>query len=229
MPTSIVTPSGHRSCNMTMKSLLAYLIFGFLHELTHVIFARLVGPNSSIFHESFTETDADASNRWATFIVSALLGRYVVVELDSEIDVFIVRHSAWIFSVVLAALLHYCNLKHRSADAAVRSKASFAKFPAIFYDPIVVLAAYITAVEAVTTDLLGFVPDSSHLLNREVTDEGGYQKLIYFCGNFGIILLNPLWINLDGGKKALDMLEKMVNVTMMRGLCFVHEMFLYFS
>jgi hypothetical protein len=39
----------------------------------------------------------------------------------------------------------------------------------------------------------------------------------FFCGNFGIILINSSWINIDGGKKALDILEKMVEVTMMRG------------
>ena len=39
----------------------------------------------------------------------------------------------------------------------------------------------------------------------------------FFCGNFGIILLNSNWLNKDGGKKALDMLEKMIEVTMMRG------------
>lgn len=42
-------------------------------------------------------------------------------------------------------------------------------------------------------------------------------SLLFFCGNFGILLINASWINIDGGKKALDMLEKMVEVTMMRG------------
>ena len=43
------------------------------------------------------------------------------------------------------------------------------------------------------------------------------SSLPFFCGNFGILLLNSSWINVDGGKTALDMLEKMVEVTMMRG------------
>jgi hypothetical protein len=41
--------------------------------------------------------------------------------------------------------------------------------------------------------------------------------ILFFCGNFGIILINSSWINVDGGKRALDMLEKMIEVTMMRG------------
>lgn len=32
-----------------------------------------------------------------------------------------------------------------------------------------------------------------------------------------MLLLNSTWINVDGGKRALDMLEKMIEVTMMRG------------
>ena len=43
------------------------------------------------------------------------------------------------------------------------------------------------------------------------------SALFLFCGNFGILLINSSWINVDGGKAALDMLEKMVEVTMMRG------------
>ena len=43
------------------------------------------------------------------------------------------------------------------------------------------------------------------------------SSLLFFCGNFGILLINSSWVNIDGGKAALDMLEKMVEVTMMRG------------
>ena len=48
----------------------------------------------------------------------------------------------------------------------------------------------------------------------------------FFCGNFGIILLNSNWLNKDGGKKALDMLEKMIEVTMMRGKCTKYIMYM---
>ena len=47
----------------------------------------------------------------------------------------------------------------------------------------------------------------------------------FFCGNFGIILLNSNWLNKDGGKKALDMLEKMIEVTMMRGKYTIHNVY----
>jgi hypothetical protein len=64
------------------------------------------------------------------------------------------------------------------------------------------LAASLTALEAISTDLLGLYP------------VGNAQ--ILFCGNFGIVLLHKAWCS-DGGNSALDILEKMVQVTMMRG------------
>ena len=90
----------------------------------------------------------------------------------------------------------------------------------------IIIAAYITAFESVTTDLFGFVPKlvqhfiTSSYSNTSVLESGvgqQQQQLILHCGNFGILLLNSQWINIDGGQRALSMLEKMVEVTMMRG------------
>ena len=83
---------------------------------------------------------------------------------------------------------------------------------------IAAVAAYITSLEGIVTDLFGFIPAAA--LGNSQIEEG---RLILYCGNFGVILLNSSWINIDGGKKALDILEKMVEVTMMRGMsCFVY-------
>lgn len=65
------------------------------------------------------------------------------------------------------------------------------------------LAASLVALEAMSTDLLGLVPCSPN-------------SNVLFCGNFGIILLHKAWSS-NGGTSALDILEKMVQVTMMRG------------
>ena len=73
-----------------------------------------------------------------------------------------------------------------------------------------VTAAYIAsivAVESITTDLFGWTPVF-------VFPAGCF---VAWCGNFGLVLLNPMWINVDGGRTALEVLEKMVEVTMMRG------------
>jgi hypothetical protein len=64
-------------------------------------------------------------------------------------------------------------------------------------------AALVTAFEAVATDMLGF---------------GAVGRATFLCGNFGLILVNPAWTTgTDHGKNALQILKKMVEVTMMRG------------
>ena len=60
----------------------------------------------------------------------------------------------------------------------------------------------VTALEAVFSDLLG-------LLKSDPTS--------FHCGNFGIILINAAFGTGAAAKKAKDVLEKMVEVTMMRG------------
>mmetsp|Transcript_4309 Transcript_4309/g.7220 ORF Transcript_4309/g.7220 Transcript_4309/m.7220 type:complete len:1456 (-) Transcript_4309:148-4515(-) len=70
---------------------------------------------------------------------------------------------------------------------------------------------------------MGFVPkmvnNFLHLGSSAAASPSSASSihLLLHCGNFGIILLNSQWINVDGGQRALSVLEKMVEVTMMRG------------
>ncbi|CAB9524779.1 expressed unknown protein [Seminavis robusta] len=74
------------------------------------------------------------------------------------------------------------------------------------------LTAYATALEAIVTDLLELVPQAA------VTSctNSHYCTVVFYCGNFGLILLNPLWQSNDC-EAALHMLQKMIQVTMIRG------------
>ena len=63
--------------------------------------------------------------------------------------------------------------------------------------------------EGMATDLFGFVPHQQHSDSWLVNNN---DYLTFFCGNFGILLLNPSWLSIDGGRTALDVLEKMVSV-----------------
>ena len=73
------------------------------------------------------------------------------------------------------------------------------------------IAAVVTALEAVSTDLLGLgVPSSL----GAVASSSSSSSVTLLCGNFGVILINAAWA---GKKEALDILEKMIEVTMMRG------------
>jgi hypothetical protein len=167
----------------------------------------------------------------------------------------IILHAGWICSLFLAVschLLHcYARRKKRRSISSSSSftKTSFLqeKIIDIFNSPTLPIAAYITALEAISTDLLGFVPAAfyyheqqqqqqhsslfqqyPHLLHQSYhhgNDTDDHDQLLLlrcFCGNFGILLLNQSWLTIDGGRTALDILEKMINITMMRGTCTVY-------
>jgi hypothetical protein len=160
-----------------------YGVWGALHECTHLLVAMGVGLDAGLWDDGVV-----------TVLMRTLLMRQCVIpaaaeSLNDDLDVSImaVRHAGWMMSVLVVVVLALfsCNNNNKRShhkDALV--------------------AASLTALEAISTDLLGMY---------------GPSKKVFFCGNFGIILLHKAWSNVDGGATALDILEKMVQVTMMRG------------
>lgn len=73
------------------------------------------------------------------------------------------------------------------------------------------MAAYITAIEGISTDLLGLTPHRDSFSGNGDDNGTSFTYLTFFCGNFGVLLLNPSWLSVDGGRTALDVLEKMVS------------------
>lgn len=127
------------------------------------------------------------------FLLRITLGRALYLPLMADasvtdLQVALVRHAGWIFSLCMALLATAVVAN----NSKTKNKYDGAK-----------TAAIITAVEAIATDLLGF---------------GAVGRATFLCGNFGIILVNPSWTSgHDHGKTALQILKKMVEVTMMRG------------
>lgn len=107
------------------------------------------------------------------------------LELATAWEEAFIRHAGWCLSLFTAVLL---------------SKSSLGC-------PMIRRASWVTAMEAISTDLLAF-----GVLQ-------GIARNTLFCGNFGIILCDPSWVTspADAGKTALDLLEKMIEVTMIRG------------
>lgn len=189
-----------RDCNSRWKHtafiLLSYLLFGALHEASHVLTAAYMmgGRSSSMFH---------STTSWPQLLLQVLLGRQVdlsgvlmTVEND-ERPAFVVRHAGWITSCFMAILVHAFVLY--ASKQANSSKQ---------YQTTLVLAAYATALEAMVSDLF----QMGHF---------GTSKTIFYCGNFGLILLNPAWFT-DSHERgnchsAVDILQQMIRVTMMRG------------
>jgi hypothetical protein len=103
----------------------------------------------------------------------------------------VVRHIGWFFSVLLAFGV---------ARTAIPTSKE------------VRFASFVTALEALSTDLFSLnVPPILTKINSS-----GSISSILFCGNFGIILLHQAWLS-DNGKSAMDILERMIKVTMMIG------------
>lgn len=194
-------PPASLSIMSRIAFLASYLTCGLLHELCHLIVARALFEHSSPL--PFIGAGAGTLHDWIIFVGRALIGRYCIVGVDDgdEGAIAVIRHSGWLFSLLLAVVVHGTCVTYWRGEAHGKSDAGLR--------PAVILAAYVTALEAITTDLLGFAPE----LGREVP----HGSVVMFCGNFGVLLINSSWVNVDGGKRALDILEKMIEVTMMRG------------
>ena len=219
--------------NLRLRLILCYFLFGALHELCHVFAAVAVlvawaprlahKPASPASALAFFQDIVNHCGGGASFITRTFLLRRTdipfplhtfaygngVGDSDGDGDALwimegIVRHSGWVFSVVLAmtiVILQGHVMKQH------RKRVSTASVP------ILAIASSLTALEAVSTDLLRlrtlpiFGPSSP---TPSMTST-------FFCGNFGLIVLNSAWTWIDGGKHTLDLLEKMVSITMMRG------------
>ena len=194
-----------RPHSQTLSLLAAYAACGALHELAHLAAAAYLLPPGAI--------GIDSAGDLVRAALRAVLGRYSVVELPSEEDrdeaAAAILRAGWMFSLLLAAGCHWLHVVAREGGGAKCIGRKQSHIVDIFRHPTLPLAAYVTAIEAIATDLFGLVPIHPYYQDA--------SRLVCFCGNFGVLLLNPSWLSIDGGRTALDVLEKMVNVTMMRG------------
>eukprot|EP00984_Skeletonema_dohrnii_P004415 scaffold1579_cov102-Skeletonema_dohrnii-CCMP3373.AAC.3 len=76
----------------------------------------------------------------------------------------IITHSGWILSLLLAFGMHYLYYARLRSSASASTNNNNTTKPASFIclaaalAPTFILAAYIAAVESITSDLMGFVP-----------------------------------------------------------------------
>lgn len=182
-----------------------YLLFGLLHELSHAFAAWCLGLVDL--------RAALAGNGWGLQFAMKLAAerRWELPLADdaagAEWKIAMVRHTGWACSVLLAAAVYAHASKNRG-----KSFDGPLDHPAVW-------AAIITALEALSTDLLGLERYILPFFPRAAPSSSGCTRAVtFFCGNFGLILLNPAYTATEEGKKtALDILEKMISVTMVRG------------
>ena len=165
------------------------------HHGTMVGWYLLFGAIHEIAHVSFawmmgcTDPINFAFETW----LGVFLGRQTQLDVESSsacspYALQLIRHAGWVTSLLLAVVAF---LYHRLESP-------------------ILWAAITTALEGIWTDLLGWsVISAFRFLPKE-------NDALLYCGNFGIILLHDAWFRNSGGL-ALDVLEKMIQVTMMRG------------
>jgi hypothetical protein len=134
-----------------------YVIFGVLHELSHVAMASLLLP-SSPYYQDATIRDL------IVFLIRASLGRFCLIDVgDSRVSesssaarlIAAIRHFGWIFSLVVAICVHYW---HRRCEYRSPNRKCVSWLTSVFEQPMIVIAAYVAALEGISTDLLGLVP-----------------------------------------------------------------------
>lgn len=221
-----------------------YFLFGILHELSHVVIAQLLlfleSPSASLQHRS--------AIRWIPLL---FLRRFdfdssLFDEQDVRRNAFLIRHFGWLASVAIAFVLP-SRIQRLLAKVAATRKAigvnevnevnevevnSDGPTPTRIFHWCH-LAAYLTAMDAIWTDLLQWNP-TFFVHSHDATSSTLTSSSTFFCGNFGVILLHAAWLSEhsssgdnsgshskndhdSGSQTTLNILRKMIQVTMMRG------------
>jgi len=185
-----------------------YCAFGIAHECSHLAAAVLLG----------VKNDLQVTSRWKSLLFDAIVHRQIWIPCagsemcsDSGDDwrLRTIRHAGWLSSLAVAILIcyYYRNSKEKRL---VNNENPFSG------SCLCTMAAILTAVDAIATDLLGMGKLQLFPSNAFISIDPAVDSILFHCGNFGVILLSGAWFG-KGGKTALDILEKMIQVTMVRG------------
>ena len=190
----------------TCSTIAFYLLFGALHEASHLICAQYaLGIN------------ADLVIGFST-LLQILFGRqvHICTELLDNDAIAMIRHTGWMTSCLVAVTIH-ALLSRRAISKNVPSSSAVAteNDQSASWQTILILTAYATALEALVTDLFQFAPMTN---TNSLTSP---STMIFYCGNFGLIILNPMWLHHKDERgnchSAMAILKDMIRTTMMRG------------
>lgn len=231
-----------------------YILWGTLHELSHLCAAQYLGYN--LFHEmdsTMTTTtkittptpqstsDRSSDTTWSIILFQLIYGmivgrRCVLPNLPHELD-GPVRDIGWIFSCLLAISVWTVSAMRTMSettspttmsttdDIVDTTRSSSCRKKNNNDTTIIWVTAVITALEALWTDFLQFDQwwwsSSSSLMDGDIVvgvarTTTTTRLVVFCCGNFGIIVLNHWWLQ-NRATPALDTIDQMVNITMMRG------------
>lgn len=201
-----------------------YIVLGVIHELVHWVVAFV----TCCLWESIplsTATSPQDTRFWFNLLIGRKLALSSITRSggfsddenengDDEAALRITRHAGWIASLFLAVWIEMCyQRQHHEQQRRATTRGNFCSLR---------WAAWVTALEALWTDLLQW-PTVPTILGdvggpgMDNTGQHQQQERFLHCGNFGMILLHHVWWTNEYGSVALDVLEKMIQVTMMRG------------
>lgn len=228
------------------RIMLWYVVFGAIHELGHVLaaFALMLlmmetehpTNNPAMSGQHTLPVDLLDPSFWYGLIlerqVSIDISSIVVRDNDSAMastTIDRIHHAGWILSLCVAlfitASLHHFRRRRRHSKEESSGIMDTNNSSTTNMLSSMQLAAWLTAVEAIATDLLGIsgllsrlVPSSCTFAGHPTMGNNDGNVFVFWCGNFGILLLHHLWLqDRIGRDSALDCLEQMVQITMMRG------------
>lgn len=178
-----------------------YLVFGAIHELSHVLSTLWLAP--SFLRDGTLLTAIRSLPWWYDVLISRQTSFEFALHHDkisTQRRVDIIHHVGWITSLSLAICVSW-TFHRKTLNSSIPAKS-------------IQLAAWLTAIEALTTDLCGL--GGMGFMLPPMT--GSASAYVFHCGNFGILLLHHMWLQDNAGRKAaLDCLEHMIQITMMRG------------
>ena len=189
-----------------------YLVLGFIHELVHWIVA--VACLSHCEEDAAIPCIHDARTGSLDFWYNLIIARRFLLirpgtstssdkipDINGTIE--IIRHAGWVASLLIAFVVEQ-RFQKKGIQKNTRT-------------PPLRWAVWVTTLEAVWTDLLQ-LPTLPALLFTSDETSAAADAYFFCCGNFGMILLHHAWWTYDNEcTTALSVLEKLVQVTMMRG------------
>ena len=187
-----------------------YVLAGAWHELAHVgsmMMLMMMNKDGAFFYPNSVK----ALKSFSSFALKSALGRSADLRQlfpnDEKDDGFLlffersvaISRAVAVFASAILFLWSLVELREKQNNNENRRAKTFA-FAATLFD-------------AICSDVL-----FSHVGSfREIRKmSSSHSSSVVYCGNFGIVLLNAAWCS-QNGERAYDLLEKMVNVTMMRG------------
>ena len=243
-PSSLLSRRQHqqqedeRRWNWHCQAVVWYLVCGIVHEVSHAVVALWWINHHRNGADWIAFLSSSSLFQSIEFWYSLLVGRQLILPVEFllqlqsttttnsnepqlvENAIPWIRHVGWMFSLLLAMALEYRNRcrrpQHQHWTASGQHCGSLSSVSLDRRVSPLHWAAWVTAAEAVWTDLL-HGPQVAGLVSSSTTSS--QQFVCFACGNFGMILLHHAWFSQDtGGTQAsLSILEKLIQVTMMRG------------